>query len=280
MVQELEYDIKCRIATLVRQSAAQTALYRCGRCSVAHRHGAKRRRSSRFDRLQLPSHLWRDDALEFYGHCSFMKGGLVFADYITTVSPGYAREICEQPGGMGLEGLLSERRERLVGILNGIDTATWDPAGDAYVEQRYDADSLDDKIYSAVREQAGKKGLLYEAGEFLSVHEYTNVIRWTDQLMQRPAVQRGRMVNRVWGEPSSQLPERHDASDFEPDDYGRPLDVFMSEIQGRLPDGTWVSGVEVFRRIYSAIGLDDNVVTCMDIQGTEIPEEASTTTLE
>ncbi len=59
------------------------------------------------------------------------------------------------------------------------------------------------------------KGLLYEAGEFLSVHEYKNVIRWTDQLSERPAVQRGRMVNRVWGEPASQLPERHDASDFE-----------------------------------------------------------------
>jgi GST-like protein len=59
------------------------------------------------------------------------------------------------------------------------------------------------------------KGLLYEAGEFLSVHEYKNVIRWTDQLSERPAVQRGRMVNRVWGEPASQLPERHDASDFD-----------------------------------------------------------------
>lgn len=59
------------------------------------------------------------------------------------------------------------------------------------------------------------KGLLYEAGEFLSVHEYTNVIRWTDQLMARPGFKRGRMVNRAWGEPSSQLPERHNASDFE-----------------------------------------------------------------
>jgi GST-like protein len=59
------------------------------------------------------------------------------------------------------------------------------------------------------------KGLLYEAGEFLSVHEYKNVIRWTDQLSDRPAVKRGRMVNRVWGEPASQLPERHDASDFD-----------------------------------------------------------------
>jgi len=59
------------------------------------------------------------------------------------------------------------------------------------------------------------KGLLYEAGEFLSVHEYTHVMRWTDQIATRPAVQRGRMVNRAWGEPSSQLLERHDASDFD-----------------------------------------------------------------
>ncbi|MFT4977363.1 MAG: GST-like protein [Myxococcota bacterium] len=59
------------------------------------------------------------------------------------------------------------------------------------------------------------KGLLYSAAEFLSVHEYANVIRWTDQIAQRPAVKRGRMVNRAWGEPSSQLHERHDASDFD-----------------------------------------------------------------
>ncbi|MES1977755.1 MAG: glutathione-dependent disulfide-bond oxidoreductase [Pseudomonadota bacterium] len=59
------------------------------------------------------------------------------------------------------------------------------------------------------------KGLAYGAGEFLSVHEYKNVLRWTDEIALRPAVQRGRMVNRVMGEPSSQLHERHDASDFD-----------------------------------------------------------------
>lgn len=59
------------------------------------------------------------------------------------------------------------------------------------------------------------KGVLYDAGEFLSVHEYTNVVRWADQIAARPAVQRGRMVNRTWGDPASQLHERHDASDFE-----------------------------------------------------------------
>ncbi len=59
------------------------------------------------------------------------------------------------------------------------------------------------------------KGKLYDAAEFLSVHEYEHVIRWADEIAERPAVQRGRIVNRAWGEPSSQLLERHDASDFE-----------------------------------------------------------------
>jgi GST-like protein len=59
------------------------------------------------------------------------------------------------------------------------------------------------------------KGVLYGAGEFLSVQEYKNVQRWTDAIAERPAVKRGRMVNRTWGEPSSQLHERHDARDFE-----------------------------------------------------------------
>ncbi len=59
------------------------------------------------------------------------------------------------------------------------------------------------------------KGQLYEAGEFLQVQDYRHVLRWTDQIARRPAVQRGRMVNRTWGQPASQLHERHDASDFD-----------------------------------------------------------------
>jgi GSH-dependent disulfide-bond oxidoreductase len=59
------------------------------------------------------------------------------------------------------------------------------------------------------------KGLQYEAGEFLAVQEYKHVQRWTEQIAQRPAVKRGRMVNRRWGEPASQLHERHEASDFD-----------------------------------------------------------------
>ena len=59
------------------------------------------------------------------------------------------------------------------------------------------------------------KGLVYDAAEFIEAHTYTNVIRWTDQIAARPAVKRGRMVNRAFGEPSSQLRERHDAGDFD-----------------------------------------------------------------
>jgi GST-like protein len=59
------------------------------------------------------------------------------------------------------------------------------------------------------------KGLLYEAGEFLQVHEYSHVVRWADDIAKRPAVQRGRMVNRVTGPLASQLHERHDAGDFD-----------------------------------------------------------------
>ena len=56
---------------------------------------------------------------------------------------------------------------------------------------------------------------VYEAAEFIEAHTYTNVLRWTHQIAERPAVKRGRMVNRAWGDPASQLLERHDASDFE-----------------------------------------------------------------
>ena len=59
------------------------------------------------------------------------------------------------------------------------------------------------------------KGLVYEAAEFLEVASYTHVQRWTDQIAARPAVKRGRRVNRVWGDAAEQMPERHEASDFD-----------------------------------------------------------------
>jgi starch synthase len=108
-----------------------------------------------FERLALPGELWED--LEYYEQVSFIKGGLVFADAITTVSPTYAREICDSPGGMGLEGLLRDRSDRLVGILNGIETNVWDPACDPHLEHSYDSDHLEHKgpNKSALQRQLG-----------------------------------------------------------------------------------------------------------------------------
>ncbi|MGH6648353.1 glycogen synthase GlgA [Aquabacterium sp.] len=93
-------------------------------------------------RLELPDEWLGIDGLEYWSKLSFMKGGLQFADAITTVSPTYAREIQQEPLGFGLQGVLREHAGRLHGILNGIDTAVWNPAVDAFIPQRYDATSF------------------------------------------------------------------------------------------------------------------------------------------
>ncbi len=82
------------------------------------------------------------NGVEYYGKTSFLKGGLQFADRITTVSPSYAEEIQREPLGMGLQGLLSQRKDVLTGILNGIDTDAWDPESDPYIERYYNASRL------------------------------------------------------------------------------------------------------------------------------------------
>jgi len=83
--------------------------------------------------------------LEFHGQMNLMKGGLVFADYLSTVSPTYAREIQTPEFGFGLEGVAKERADRLVGIVNGIDTESWNPATDAYLPHRYTEEDLTGK---------------------------------------------------------------------------------------------------------------------------------------
>ena len=98
-----------------------------------------------FRALGLPDSLWRLDQLEFYGQLSFIKGGLVFGDRITTVSHGYAREIQTQQFGCGLDGLLRHRRGALSGILNGIDTRVWNPEEDPELAFHYGRDHLKNK---------------------------------------------------------------------------------------------------------------------------------------
>jgi len=95
--------------------------------------------------LGLPASSFTIDGLEFYGKLSFLKGGLSYADAITTVSPTYAEEIQSDPLGFGFHGLLASRRDVLTGILNGIDTDLWNPATDGMIPFRYDAGTLDAK---------------------------------------------------------------------------------------------------------------------------------------
>jgi starch synthase len=116
--------------------------------------------------LGLPGHSFAMEGTEYYGRLSFLKAGLYYADALTTVSPSYAAEIQRDPGGMGLQGLLASRRDRLSGILNGIDTAAWDPCTDPALARRYDAAHLDDKAANRRALQA-ELGLATDKDAFL-----------------------------------------------------------------------------------------------------------------
>ena len=87
--------------------------------------------------LGLDPSLFNPQCLEFYGNINFLKGGLVFAESMTTVSPTYAREIRTAEYGFGLEGIFQQRAANLAGILNGVDYDIWNPAVDRYIAQQY-----------------------------------------------------------------------------------------------------------------------------------------------
>ena len=108
-------------------------------------------------RLALPEGSFSVDGLEYYGKISFLKAAIRYADAINTVSPTYAGEIQREPLGMGLQGLLAERRGVLSGILNGIDTTLWDPRRDALIASPFGARSLESK-------RANKRALQAQLG--------------------------------------------------------------------------------------------------------------------
>ncbi len=89
--------------------------------------------------LGLPWSLFVPGGVEFYEHLSFMKAGLVYAEQVTTVSPTYAQEIQTKAGGMGLDGVVRGCAGKLTGILNGVDTAEWNPATDVLLPARFSA---------------------------------------------------------------------------------------------------------------------------------------------
>jgi starch synthase len=99
-------------------------------------------RSTEFPLSGLDWKLFNFRQLEFYGQLNLLKAGIVFSDWITTVSPRYAQEIQTPYYGYGLQGVLGERRDRLTGIVNGTDYAVWDPATDRHLAANYNADTV------------------------------------------------------------------------------------------------------------------------------------------
>ena len=102
-------------------------------------------RREQFDALGLHSRYWSPDALEHFGEVNLMKGGIIFADQVTTVSPNYAREIQTTEHGAGLDGVLRSLSFKLSGILNGIDVDEWNPADDSNLPSSYSASAMDGK---------------------------------------------------------------------------------------------------------------------------------------
>lgn len=101
--------------------------------------------SNTFARTNLPDELNNMDGLEYYSQINFLKGGLLFADRVTTVSPRYAQEIQTPEFGCGLDGVVQTRADDIVGLLNGVDSSIWNPATDPLIPARYSSADLSGK---------------------------------------------------------------------------------------------------------------------------------------
>jgi starch synthase len=119
--------------------------------------------AAQFSLLGLPQEFFTPEGLEFWGQVNCLKGGLVYADVINTVSETYAREIQTPEFGAGLEGVLLSRRGDVYGVLNGVDYAQWDPRHDPHLPAPYGPDDLDGKRFCkrALQKEAGLEPLPY-----------------------------------------------------------------------------------------------------------------------
>ncbi len=97
------------------------------------------------ERAGIPAGVFHPEGIEFFGNVNFLKGGLIYSDYLTTVSRKYAQEIQTSEFGFGLEGVVRSRSDRLVGILNGVDYSAWSPERDTLIPMKYSAKDLEGK---------------------------------------------------------------------------------------------------------------------------------------
>ena len=101
---------------------------------------------STFEKTGLPEHVMSAAGIEHAGKVNFLKGGIVYADAIATVSPRYAKEIMTSDQGCGLESVVKKHKEKLVGIVNGVDTEVWNPATDKLISETYSVEALEGKF--------------------------------------------------------------------------------------------------------------------------------------
>ncbi len=139
--------------------------------------------ASELANLKLKAKMFAADAVEYYGKISFLKAGLALSDRITTVSPSYACELLTPEFGMGLDGLLRERRSDLSGILNGIDLETWDPETDPHLVKNYSARSLKRKETNK-REVEARFGLRRRDGPLFCVVSRLTSQKGLDMLLE------------------------------------------------------------------------------------------------
>ena len=149
--------------------------------------------ASTFKALDLPPVLWSIDGVEFHGSLSFIKGGIATADWVSTVSPTYAREICTPAFGCGLEGLLTHRSDRLSGILNGIDGDIWNPETDPAIERNYSVHTLQYKARNktALQAELGLPGapdmlLLGHVGRLVEQKGVDLIVDVLEELLRHP----------------------------------------------------------------------------------------------
>jgi starch synthase len=135
--------------------------------------------AAQFAATGLHSRYWAPDALEHWGEMNLMKGGIIFADQVTTVSPNYAREIQTRPLGAGLDGIVRSLSFKLTGILNGIDVAEWNPETDPNLSSNYDPQRLNGKSLS-------KRALLREAK--LKLRAKTPLVSFVSRLVDQKGV--------------------------------------------------------------------------------------------
>jgi starch synthase len=148
------HDWQTALCAVYLNTVARDRLDAQGVCSVLTLHNAGYQGlfpKEQFENTGLPSSLFTPAGLEYYGGLNLLKGGIVFADYVTTVSPTYAQEILTPEFGFGLEGVLHNRADQLFGILNGIDIDRWNPETDPYLPANY---SVADRSGKQVCKQA------------------------------------------------------------------------------------------------------------------------------